>query len=619
MNWRIVAVTVIALLELAGLVTTLATFESPVAEFGYNVGSDGATVVSVEPGLPADRSGLRPGDRLVYDSVPRVGRLNTILNEPVAPGDALRLKVERAGAIRSVAMTPVPFPFLYGISDLFYAFAGLALGAVSLALVLLRPSRLTWGFALVAPPLLVPEALVRWAHHAPAAPAFACEIAIALVYALQAWGIMIFASRFPDDAPHGPNVFVDRLAVPLGLALGLLYSYTYFNIWFSPTPPPSALLYLQDYVAPSLPSIFALFALVTTYVVSRGSLRSRLTPTLVAFLILLLTGTAQQVAETVTSNPGELLFAYFAFAIAAVLVAISVAYAVVRHRVIDVSFIVGRTLVYTILTLFAVSVFSLIEYFVGKLLERGGLALVLEIIAAAAIGLSMNALHTRLDRAIDVVLFRRRHLAEARIKRTAAMLPHATSKDFVNHALVHEAVESFDLASAAAFVRNDDGNGYTRACSAAWGDADAASLDLDDRLVVHLRATRVPVHVADLPWERKDVPGGAQQPLYAIPVTLGTGVEAIALYGGHTGGEDLDPDERHSLRGLANGAALAYDHLAAAELRRSLEAARAENESLRRVERTLTGLLEGRLGKTDGGMLSGGQPPVQPSERHEMP
>lgn len=590
-----IVVALIALLELAGLIATLATFESPVAEFGYNVGSDGVTVVSVEPGLPAQRAGLRPGDKLVYDSVPRVVRLNTILNEPVAPGDTVRLDVERAGSVRSIAMTPRPFPSLYGISDLFYALAGLALGAVSLGLVLLRPSRLTWGFALVAPPLLIPDALVSWAHHAPAGPAFACEVFIALLYALQASGIMIFASRFPDDSPRAPSAFVDRLAAPLGLAVGVLYSYTYFNIWFSPAPPPRTVLFLQDYVAPSLPSIFALFALVTTYVVSRGSLRSRLTPTLVAFVLLLLTGTAQQVAPSVTSNPGTLLFTYFVFAIAATLVAISVAYAVIRHRVIDVGFIVGRTLVYTILTLFAVTVFSLIEYFVGKLLERGGIALVLEILAAAAMGISLNALHGRVEKGLDVVLFRRRHLAETRVKAAAASLPHATTKAFVNDALVREPVEAFDLASAAAFLLSDGANGYARASAVGWTESEATLLGVDDPLAVRLRAERKTVRLADLPWERADIPGGARQPLYAIPVTLGARVEAIALYGGHASGEDLDPDERRSLRGLAGGAALAYDHLEAVDLRRRLEEARAENESLRRVTRTLTDLLEGRL------------------------
>ena len=57
---RIVAVAFIAVLELAGLVTTLITFEWPVAEFGYNVGSDGVTIVSVEPGLRLREPGWPP-------------------------------------------------------------------------------------------------------------------------------------------------------------------------------------------------------------------------------------------------------------------------------------------------------------------------------------------------------------------------------------------------------------------------------------------------------------------------------------------------------------------------------------------------------------------------------
>lgn len=592
---RIVAVAFIAVLELAGLVTTLITFEWPVAEFGYNVGSDGVTIVSVEPGLPAAQAGLAAGDRLVYEDVPRLGRMNAILNEPVDRGDVLQLAVSRNGSVRSVRLRPVEFPSLYGVSDLFYACAGLALGAVSLGLVLLRPSRLTWGFALIAPPLLLPTALMHWSHHAAQGPAFAYEIGVTVLYALQAAGTMIFASRFPDDAPRGPNAVVDRLAVPVGLAVAVLYAYTYFNIWFSPTPPPHWVLFAQDYVAPSFPSVAALFALFTTYVVSAGSLRSRLTPTLLAFLLFVLTDTVQQIGEAVTSNPGQLLFAYFAFAIAAILVAVSVAYAVVRHRVIDVSFIVGRTLVYTLLTLFAVSVFSLIEYFVGKLLERGGLALVLEIVAASAIGLSMNALHNRLDAIIDVVLFRRRHLAEARVKQAAALLPHATSKTFVDETVVNEPMEAFDLASAAIFVLDGDASGYTRKAAAGWSEATATRLGADDRLVVRFRAERQALDLADAQWQRNDLPTGAQQPLYAIPVTLGAHVEAIAFYGGHTGGEDLDPDERHYLRRLAGGAALAYDHLAVQDLRARLEEAAVEIASLRRVERRLTEVLEGRL------------------------
>ena len=237
----------------------------------------------------------------------------------------------------------------------------------------------------------------------------------------------------------------------------------------------------------------------------------------------------------------------------------------------------------------------MIEYFVGKLLERGGLALVLEIVAAAAIGLSMNALHNRLDAIIDVVLFRRRHLAEARVKQAAALLPHATSKAFVDETVVNEPMEAFDLASAAIFVLDADASGYTRKAAAGWSDATATRLAADDRLVVRFRAERQALDLADAQWQRNDLPAGAQQPLYAVPVTLGAHVEAIAFYGGHTGGEDLDPDERHYLRRLAGGAALAYDHLAVQDLRAQLEEAAVEIASLRRVERRLTEVLEGRL------------------------
>jgi len=112
---------------------------------------------------------------------------------------------------------------------------------------------------------------------------------------------------------------------------------------------------------------------------------------------------------------------------------------------------------------------------------------------------------------------------------------------------------------------------------------------------VRLRAEREPVDISDLRWPRADLPAGTQQPLYAVPIAIGNRVEAIALYGGHSGGEDLDPDERRSLRGLAGGAALAYDHLLAQSLRRSLEKLRTENASLQHVERTLSDIIKQRL------------------------
>lgn len=594
---RIALVTLIALAELAAVVTTLLTFNRPVAEYGYNVAYDGVTIAAVEPGLPAANAGIAAGDRISYARLGVPGRLNAIEGELVAPGNPLRLELSRAGAVRTVVLQPVELPSLYAMVDLSFAIAGFALGAVSLALVLLRPSRMTWAFALVPLPLLLPDALVHWSQHTSVLPGLTYEVAVALLYALQTAGMMIFASRFPTDTPRGLNRIVDRIAVPVGAIVAAIYIYVDCNIWLSSAPPPSWILFAQDYIAPAIPNAAALIAICTTYVLSAGNVRSRLAPTLIAFVLLVVAGAAQQFGSVLTSNPALTLFLYFSFAFAAILVAVAVAYGVIRHRVIDVNFIVGRTLVYSTLTVFAVSVFTLIEYLVGKLMERGGLAMLLEIIAAVSLGLSLHALYSRLDKFVDLVLFRRRHLAEVRLERIAATLPHAVSKELVEGMLVAEPADALDLASAAVFTLDESRRQYLRAGAVGWNAETAVALDADDRLVVRLRAELRPLHLGDLHWPRSDLPTGTSQPLYAVPVTIGSRLEAIALYGGHNGGEELDRNERHALRRLASAAAVAYDHLLVRSLRESLQRAERENASLRSVEQRLTQLLENRLNK----------------------
>ena len=54
-------------------------------------------------------------------------------------------------------------------------------------------------------------------------------------------------------------------------------------------------------------------------------------------------------------------------------------------------------------------------------------------------------------------------------------------------------------------------------------------------------------------------------------------------------------------RGLAGGAALAFDHLVSESLRRRVEELRADNASLQHVERTLTDVLKRRLDGPGGG------------------
>jgi hypothetical protein len=184
-------------------------------------------------------------------------------------------------------------------------------------------------------------------------------------------------------------------------------------------------------------------------------------------------------------------------------------------------------------------------------------------------------------------------LAEAQLERAANTLAHAEDTRFVDEALVVEAGEALDLASAAVF-RNIQSDDFERTDAMGWNPSDVDRLPTSDHLVVHLRAEHSVLDVSDIRWPRNDLPVGLAQPLVAIPLVIRHELLGFVLYGGHAGGEALDPDEIRHLTMLANAAAGAYDHLQTQELRRQIAAASVEIAQLRHSEELLRQVLDGR-------------------------
>jgi hypothetical protein len=86
------------------------------------------------------------------------------------------------------------------------------------------------------------------------------------------------------------------------------------------------------------------------------------------------------------------------------------------------------------------------------------------------------------------------------------------------------------------------------------------------------------------------------RPVVAIPVAVRRELVAFMIFGLHSNGIDLDPDEVQSLKSLMIPAASAFAHLEALELQKTLaevQTVRKENELLRHE---LDGLLT-RVGK----------------------
>ena len=583
---RTFVLALLSLLTLFWAVVLIATWNVPHALFGWNIGSDGRTLRYITPGGPAAQAGLRVGDRLVYSAVPLVGRANFTIVEAVSPNTSLELTVERNGAMRQVRLVPRRWPRIFEMASHALTAAGLLLMAIGVALVHLRPSRMTWGFLLATLVQAYPTYIYwHWAQSAPWNFAIG-DGAFSIFNGAYAAGTLMFVSRFPSDRARGPLTWLDRAAVPLGVAVAALGLYIDYAILASSNPPAAWALSIQQWLLQPLLFVLALTALTTSYVFAGSSDRQRIVAVLATFAFYVGASMTHNVYSTFYTNGAVTSGMMGIQALSLIAVAIAVADGVIRRRVFDVSFAISRTLVYTVLTSMVVGAFVLVDFLSSKLLERFQITVLLEAIVALAFGIWLNALHARIDRFVDRTLFRRRHLAQARLERTGRALMHAESASFVDEALVTEACDALSLASGAVF-RRDGGETFVRVCALGWADSHVEALAPGDTLPVHLSSELQTLSLGDVRWPRADIPHGIAQPLIAIPLAVRHELLGFVLYGGHTGGEAIDPDERTTLEHLAQSAAGAYEHLRAKTLQFEINELRASNTILEHEQRLL--------------------------------
>jgi len=584
---RAIVLVVLAVVVLAASLATLRTIWSPAGVFGWNIAPDGVTVITVTPGYPAQRAGIVPGDRIVYATLPLRGRFNTIFVTPLRPGEALSFDLEHAGMVRHETLVAVAWPAVLTRGS---SLAGLTANVVSIVagivLVMLRPNLMTWAFLLNGALAVVPFSDDPYNAQSDAAMA-AVLAANNVLNGVAVAGAFVFIGRFPTCESRPWTTWLDRLAIPWVLAVTACTANVMAALLTSSAPPLRWVLFANQYGLPAAGTIIMLAALVANFASSRGSIRIRIFPVMLVFALGAAFSLVAVIVNDLLTDPAAVFGAALASQIAGIAFPLTVVWAVFRHRVMDINFVISRTLVYTLLTAGIVAVFALVHYLVGKLLERTGIEIALELALAVAYGVWLQVLHDRLDLWIDRVLFRRRHLAETRLERIADALPLAETPAFVDQVLTVEVADALGLASTAVFRRDDDGP-FVRRVAVGWSDGDATSLDGNDRLVVELRSLLRPLDLTSTSWIRKDLPAGVHQPLYAVPLCVEHRVTAIALFSGHTGGEALDPDEKRLLRRVASSAGTAYDHLESLQLVRKINELESENAGLRSAQSALS-------------------------------
>jgi hypothetical protein len=523
---------------------------APQTTFGYQLAyTNGFEVVGVDPGTSAARAGIAIGDHLDFRSSTLHDRIVGLEYQPARPGETVRFVLVHGNASRPVTLTAQLLTpsesgqALFSPLASFLRLAGFGYIAVALVILMQRPSRMTWGLFLY---LVSVTNVTLYRFPENALPVV--ELASDLLTVAGIVGLLIFAARFPDDRAVGWRGQLDRWAIAAG-ALFAVPNLAWDAESLFAGKSPSAWMSYGSTLGALVLILIGFVALVATYVAAPKTQRQRLQWVIAGVLFTFLSYATSWARYWSTAYP--LATADAVLWTATVLYAIApftIAYAVVRQRVFEISFVISRTLVYTIVTATIVGIFALVEWVAGQMLEQAGAGAVLIALTAVAMAYSIHLIYARVEQLVERTLFRRRHRAEQHLADIAAGLPYAQNTDVVETALVREPVHAYELTSADLFTHDERGD-YVNGSKA-----------LDGTIALQLQGNRRSLRLHD------------GDGVLAVPVFVRLRLEAVAVYGAHVNGEDIDPDERASLEAIGVAAGIAYDHL---------EAARAERDASR--------------------------------------
>lgn len=528
---------------------------------GVHFHSTGALVqrdiVDVVRGSPAYRAGLRTGDVVACLSE---RDYNLLFQEDLyrtAPGyvagTPIRLCVQRGSLSRSlqfVGQVRPPGPSLYH-GD---AFAALRLAAYAvfllsaIALVLGRPGALTWiffAYCLFSAPSTAMSA--NLATLPP--PIFALIINTTSVANAVAFGLLLlFTVLVPDDRPPpGWRVAAHRAAwgsIPALAALNAaVYGQTTWSI--------SITIFNWSVGALTAATVLVVFARLLAM---QHEERARFG--WAAFAIVW--GAAIDFLRSASLLP--ITIGAFV-AVFTVVTPIALMYAILKRHVIDVRFVISRTVVYAVITTLVVGIIGAVDWATSAYLHEARIAMALDALVTIGIAFALNRVHHWLEYAVDFVLFRKKYEAETYLKRLARTLSNANHEQTVNRALVRDPYQRLELSTAALFRALDS---RFVLCSAAPDEAHAdRHFEPDHDVVRFLTTERARVNLHDL--------DRASAATVAIPIFQGNVLTGFALYGTHRDGTSLDPDEIETLERLCDAAAQAYTLIENANYRSMLQ------------------------------------------------
>ncbi len=547
---------VLAACAAVALILGWVEYFAPITQSTFGVAlaarGDEAIVAAVLDGAIPSKSGLRVGDVVLLSRMTMSERLR--LHFHISPvGSTMTIPIERHGVTLSASATSrsrhaptgalVSYTFLAIESTITLAIVGL--------IAWRRPSVATAALLFFGLGSLTCGRLIGLASWLPDGIFGGATVLIALLSYVPIFALIPFITRFPAL----PNTAGRRLRMRIGdvvfamvailCVLQTIYEPLLWQSW-------SALDNATNYA-----SIIVLGFAVVAYLDASGEDRRRIAWVIAGFVVSVVSATIFNAVDAIVSLSDQ---TYLIFIIAALGCALPVAlaYAVLRHRVIDLGFAVNRTLVYGVIVAVVIALVSLVDWLTAKLIDEQRLAAAVEALLTIAIGFTLTFIHRGVERLVDRIIFRKRHLAEKMIEYRIDALGFSESEGAVDETLSRDAPQILEFASAAVFRRAAADASFACMDASGWPAGCVATIDSDALLVRSLRAIERPFFLDDALIALADAPAGAERPVLAIPVVAQHALIGFVLYGSHRDGSSPDPDETALLFRLARAAGTSY-------------------------------------------------------------
>lgn len=565
------------------IVPDLLRVVQPLGSFGFYADNDGVIYDVTGPfdreqDSPAWNAGIREGDKLAlsklhcypYDRVTCANALmvlgghQLVLQELEATFD---LKSSHGSPARRVTLAAAKVPanpferFVVLIDQI----AGILVVVAAAWLVWTRPGRMSWGFFLYVMWFNPGQYYAFYAllHQWPLV-VLPQNIAGAIAEAVGYTGLLQFVLRAPDNKPDLKWRWLERLLPVIAAILSVLMLATYGNLTGYRTETGTRIAILAGFAV----AVWSVAILLERTRRKPPEEYQRLRWVVWGCLIGLPAFLVAELASSTTIfetrwgdfTPSEDVIGLL-YLVNGIL-CLFVFEAVRRERVVSVAIPLRRvTILGLTLSVPALLLHHEVEFMQEHLAVPNWAWLV---IGGGALYL-ISRLHEGATHLTDRYFNRDLEKAERSI---AGAILKAKTPIEVDRLLTEQPYRHLKLVSAAAFRRNGtefrrdtDGHG--------WGEKTTRTLAPESAMLAPA-AKGIPFAIGDEDESETGLPGGFHRPVLAVPASNPLRCFAIALYGPHASGADLDANECGMLKRIAQNAAAVYAEIENDDLRRQV-------------------------------------------------